>query len=321
MRRLVSVLIAVFVLSSASVASAAAGAPSNGAEAPGRILGIVPVMQQARGGARPTRTKNLTYHNGPVMHVNTTYLIFWGAASTWEANYRETIERYFVDVAGDSGGTSNVYASDTQYYDVTGSSRSYISYASSFGGSTTDTNPYPSNGCNDKATKICLSDAQLQAEIRLVMQAKGWTASTDRLFFIFTPQGVGSCAGSSCAYTNYCAYHSWGSGSLLYANQPYAAQGYRIYTCDSGQHPNGNSADATLNVTSHEHNEAITDPSGQGWYDSSGAENGDKCAWNFGTALGTAPNGAKYNQLINGNRYYLQQEWSNLSSVCVLSGT
>ncbi len=57
MRRLVSVLIAVFVLSSASVASAAAGAPSNGAEAPGRILGIVPVMQQARGGARPTRPR------------------------------------------------------------------------------------------------------------------------------------------------------------------------------------------------------------------------------------------------------------------------
>jgi len=34
--------------------------------------------------------------------------------------------------------------------------------------------------------------------------------------------------------------------------------------------PHASAADAVLNVTSHEHNETITDPTGGGWYDSSG---------------------------------------------------
>jgi hypothetical protein len=272
------------------------------------------------------------------MNVNTTFAIFWGPSNAWDTNsagltYTGLIEQYFGDVAADSKSTANamnnVYYSDTQYYDtVTGSTRN-IQDNSTYGGSYYDTTAYPQNGCTDKATSICLSDAQLQHEIQIDMAAGGWsngiapTGGENQLILIFTPKGVGSCAGSSCAYTNYCAYHSWigtGSSAVLYANQPYANQNYRIYTCNSGQWPNGNSADATLNVVSHEHNEAITDQQGSAWYDSQGAENGDKCAWNFGTALGTA-NGAKYNQLINGNTYYLQQEWSNLNSGCVLTGT
>ncbi len=319
MRRLITALGLVCLLSAAGVATAAAGSPARGAEPPGRALGIVPVLEQARGGARPTRSANLTYHGGPVMGSgNRTYAIFWGQASDWEPGYVSTINQYLTDVAADGGQTSNVYYSDTQY--------SGIDVGSTFVASYLDTRAYPTNGCHDKATSTCLSDAQLQAEIQRVVGVNGWPASSggvQSLFFMFTPKGVGSCYGSSCAYTNFCAYHSWiggGSDAILYANQPYAAQSYRIYTCDSGQHPNGNNADATLNVASHEHNEAITDEQGSAWYDSSGYENGDKCAWNFGTALGTAPNGARYNQLINGNRYYLQQEWSNQRSGCVLTG-
>ena len=89
--------------------------------------------------------------------------------------------------------------------------------------------------------------------------------------------------------------------------------------CDAGQHPNNDDADATINVTSHEHNETITDEQGSAWYDRSGNENGDKCAWNFGSALGSTRT-VEYNQVINGHDYYLQQEWSNHSSGCVLTG-
>jgi len=89
--------------------------------------------------------------------------------------------------------------------------------------------------------------------------------------------------------------------------------------CDSGQHPNSSDADATINVASHEHNEAITDPLGTAWFDQRGYENGDKCAWNFGTALG-GTSGHQYNQAIGSGRYYLQQEWSNQTSRCVLTG-
>jgi hypothetical protein len=322
-RRLVSVLGVCLVLAAGVVPAQASNAStaSPAANPLGRVLGIVPV-RDARGGARPTKSSNLTYYNGPTMNTNTTYAIFWGASGSWDSGYQSLIETYFRDVAAASGAQSNVYYAGTQYYDtITGSTRN-IQYASTFGGFYADTTAYPANGCTDKATSICLSDAQLQAEIQRVMSANGWSGGEGNLFFIFTPKGVGSCVGGSCAYTQYCAYHSWigsGSSAILYANQPYANQNYRIYTCNSGQWPNGNSADATLNVVSHEHNEAITDQQGNAWHDSSGNEDGDKCAWNFGTALGSTSTG-NYNQLINNHTYYLQQEWSNKSSGCVLTG-
>ena len=260
------------------------------------MLGVVPVVDQARGnhGHGPNHTNNLIDHGGAVMDQgNAPYLIFWsdpGRGYVFDPGYIDTITNYFRDVSAGVGNstTTNVYFSDTQY--------SSINVASTFDAASHvihDSSGYPASGCRDKATKFCLSDGQLQDEVTSYTNA-GWPVTQNKvrsLYFVFTPQGVGSCYGSSCAYTNFCAYHSWITQStgdaILYANQPYAAQNYRIYTCDSGQHPNGNAADATLNVVSHEHNEAITDPEGTAWYDSQGAENGDKCAWNFGTKIGS----------------------------------
>jgi hypothetical protein len=84
--------------------------------------------------------------------------------------------------------------------------------------------------------------------------------------------------------------------------------------CDAGYHPNGNDADATINVTSHEHNETITDEQGNAWYDHAGYEDGDKCAWKFGAVSGSS------NQTINGHHYILQLEYSNADRGCVQSG-
>ncbi len=75
-------------------------------------------------------------------------------------------------------------------------------------------------------------------------------------------------------------------------------------------------ADSEINVTSHENIEAITDPLGNAWYDPSGNEIGDKCAWNFGSPLGGTP-GAEYNEPISSGKYWLQQEWSNAVVGCV----
>jgi hypothetical protein len=263
------------------------------------------------------------------MHTNQTYTIYWVPSDqstyTVDANYTFLINQFFADVAHDSGQTSNEYAIDTQYYDWSG----YISYASSFGGSVVDTSPFPQSGCSDPYTSVCLTDAQIQQEIGNVIaaqEAHGWTPGPSALFFMLTARDVGSCldgSSSSCAFTHYCAYHSsFGSGSTvtLYAYIPYAdtVSG----ACGTGQHPNDDDADATINLISHEHNEAITDPLGNAWFDRLGQENGDKCAWTFGAAHGSR--GAEYNQVFNEDnehKYYLQQEWSNLSGGCVLTGT
>ena len=282
----------------------------------GDILGISP---SASHNACCTGTSggNLAYHGGPVMHANKTYAIYWVPAGySVSTNYQSVINGYFTDVAADSGKTSNVYYSDAQYTDGSGSA----AYASTFGGSAVDTNALPANGCTDSYTSTCLSDAQIRSEIDRVAAANGW-ARSGAIFFMFTAKGIGSCISSSqCAFSYYCAYHSSfssSSGTTLYANMPYADT--VPSQCDAGNHPNGDDADATLSVTSHEHNETVTDELGNAWYDRRGQENGDKCAWNFGTQLGGS-SGSYYNQVINGHHYELQQEWSNKSSRCVLTG-
>jgi hypothetical protein len=280
----------------------------------GHIGGIV----HARGltaAAKPAG--NLLYHGGPVQHTNTTYAIYWVPSGfSVDATYVSTINGFLANVARASGTTSNVYYSDTQYTD--GSGRA--AYSSTFGGSFVDTHAFPASGCNDRYTSVCLSDAQIQTEIRRVVTLKGWKPGAGRMFFMFTPRNVGSCFGSSCSFSFFCAYHGdFGPSSspTIYANQPYAA--FVPSRCDSGQHPNGGDADATINVASHEHNEANTDPLGNAWYDSAGEENGDKCAWGFGTPLGSTAHG-QYNQAIGTGKYYLQREWSNRSGGCVLRG-
>lgn len=315
MRKTVGLLLAAVVL--VGVTGIALADSGNPPTRQGHILGEVLANPASHNAAGSLGSGNLTYHGGPVQHTNATYAIYWVPSGySVSSDYESVINRYFGDVAADSGKTSNVYYSDTQYSDGSGK----ISYSSTFGGSVVDTNPFPASGCSDTVsqTTVCLSDAQIQAEVQRVATAQGWPQTPTTEFFMFTAKNVGSCSDSShCAFSYYCAYHS-NVGNTTYANMPYSDT--VPADCDAGQHPNNSDADATLNVTSHEHNETITDPLGTAWWDRAGYENGDKCAWKFGTQLGSTSYG-QYNQLINGHPYELQMEYSNAHRTCVLTGT
>jgi hypothetical protein len=317
LRKTVGLLLAAAVLVGVTgIALADSGTPPT---RQGHILGeVLSQPAAAHNASGSLGAGQLTYHGGPVQHTNTTYAIYWVPAGySVSSDYTTVINRFFTDVAADSGKTSNVYYSDTQYSDGAGK----ISYSSAFAGSVVDTNPFPASGCTDTVaeTTVCLSDAQIQAEVQRVAAAQGWPQNLGTEFFMFTAKNVGSCSDSShCSFSYYCAYHSNIGNGSLYANMPYSDT--VPADCDAGQHPNGSDADATLNVTSHEHNETITDPLGTAWWDRAGYENGDKCAWKFGTQLGSTSSGS-YNQLINGHPYELQMEYSNARRGCVLTGT
>jgi hypothetical protein len=312
MRRLL-VLLPLLAVASAAAATALAQSPAPPTRS-GNAFGLIPSRQvsQALGSG------DLAYHGGRVMRTNKVYAIYWlPAGYSVSSGYQSVINGFFTNVALASGKTTNVYYSDTQYSDGTGK----ISYKETYGGSYVDTNAFPASGCTNSYTSVCLTDLQLQSEISRVITLKKWTASLTTAFFLFTPRNVGSCVGSSCSYSYFCAYHSSfgpSSAPVLYANEPYAS--FVPAACDSGRHPNGDDADATLNLVSHEHNEAITDPLGNAWFDAAGYENGDKCAWDFGTSLGSTAYG-QYNQSIYTGKYYLQREWSNATHACVLTGT
>ncbi|HSS40826.1 MAG TPA: IPT/TIG domain-containing protein [Polyangia bacterium] len=274
----------------------------------------------------PLSAGDLIYHGGPVMTSNTNYTFYWSpsGSSAYPAGYQEGVDQYLTDLAHDSGGSQNVDSVATQYTNGGGEA---VAYDSHFAGAILDTDPYPKNGCK-KAT-ICLTDAQLQAELSSWITAHGLPKDLAHEYFLLTPPGVENCfdaAGTECSAASsnptYCAYHgSFGSGGgkIVYSSDAYVTG---VEGCDDGEHPNESPSDGALEGgLSHEHNESTTDPELNAWFAASGDENGDKCrtfvaSSEFGTPLGKAPDGSRYNQLVNGREYWYQQEWSNEGSTC-----
>jgi hypothetical protein len=284
-------------------------------------------MQPLRGAATPalgTSPGPLKYHGGPIMPSNTNYTIYWdpSGAPSYPAEYQSGINKYLEDLAHDSGGSQNVDSVATQYKDAAGE---FASYNSHFGGALIDTDPYPASGCS--AATICFTDEQLRAEIKHYVEAHGLPRDLTHEYFLITPPEVEDCieltacsAGSKIPI--YCAYHGnipTPGGVIVYSNDPYVTGNSG---CDDGEHPNNKPSDGALQGgLSHEHNESITDPELNAWTDSEGNENGDKCrtgeeASEFGTPLGNAPNGSRYNQVVNSDLYWYQQEWSNEGNQC-----
>ena len=306
------VLVVVFAL-------APSGAFASGTRPSFGMLGAVPRRGAALGrmfAADTTATRtarrrgNLLYHGGAILKLSTTHAIFWDPSGhSFPNGYEAVIEQYFTDVAADSGGRDNVYSVGTQYFDkkANGAIKDHANYHVIDGGPILDSDPFPLDGCTGGSGYTnCINDSQIQTEVLNVATTRG----LNDIYFMFLPPGVDTClGGNQCASNAFCAYHSGfftSNGIVLYANQPYASVSNIYGSCVTGDRPNSSDADDTLNVVSHEHNETITDPTGRGWFARSGLENGDKCDFNFGPLIG-----AGYNQIINGDRYYLQQEWSN----------
>jgi PKD domain len=271
------------------------------------------------------RAANLPYGGGPVLHSNRTHLIFWqpaGSKLTFAAGYESLIQRFLTGVAADSHLPTNAYGLSGQYRDAFGPA----AYDSTYGGAVVDRGVLPASGCNEPPTtgpgwSICLTDAQLEDEIEQVVKADRLPTTATDVYFLVTPDGLGDCtdsASTSCALggsaTGYCGYHSQTpDGLILYAVIPYTAvPGH----CESGNpRPNGSTADPTISIVSHEHNEAVTDPEDDAWIDLNGNEIGDLCVTNFGPILGGS--GARaWNEVIHGGHYYLQDEWSNENFSC-----
>jgi hypothetical protein len=188
-------------LVSASVQADQLAAAAGSTASTRRILGVHRILGTPESIAPQLGGSKLLYHGGPVEHTNKVYAIYWiPAGYTVSTNYVSLINRFFGDVAADSGKTTNVYYSDTQYTDTTGA----VQYNSTFAGSVTDTNPLPASGCTDTATSVCLTDVQIQSEIQNVVAAQGWVANPTTEFIMFTAKGIGGCFDST--NTDKCAW-------------------------------------------------------------------------------------------------------------------
>jgi len=325
---LLSAIFALLVLPAAAQTDSLSGQPMH--EGPltsrnssGRVIHIFPTIEKAKElGLSPIAAGDagpLSYHGGAVMQQAYVYQIFWipsklqsGGATGMSSTYKFLQEAMAEQYIGHP-----LHDITSQYYQVT-TGKQYVHAIGVGYPAYIDTNPYPASGCSDSKTPgNCVTDAQIQAEIERVMTANHWTAAPNKLFMLYTSSGEGSCfdaTNTSCAYTEYCAYHS-SFGGTIYSNQPFGNPS----TCQlSGTPaPNDVDGDTAASTASHELSESITDPFGTAWYTSQGNEIGDLCAYEYGT---NTWDGGKANQMWTGVYFELQMEFDNHTGACAQVG-
>jgi hypothetical protein len=151
-----------------------------------------------------------------------------------------------------------------------------------------------------------LSDADILA----IVSAQNPT-DTSGVYFVMTSADVNETSGFC---TQYCGWHthaSIGGRDIKYA---FVGNPTRCPSaCTNGTPaPNGSvGADGAASIVAHELEEATTDPDLNAWYDTSGEENADKCAWTFGSTYSNGTGTANMN--LGGKDYLIQQNWVNAS--------
>ena len=113
--------------------------------------------------------------------------------------------------------------------------------------------------------------------------------------------------------TSYCGWHSYGNVTSAGVKIPFIAfqnftSTYNSACAPQTTSPNGSvSLDAMASVMVHEVDETLTDPYLNAWYDSTGAENADKCAHTYGVS--STLGAAHYNVQLGSLYYLIQQNW------------
>lgn len=260
--------------------------------APGNTVHSMSVRGYAKPGGGGAQ--NLVYHTGGKVILSAhVIMIFWGS---FPAGYTTTMQNF-----RNQFGTTPEFNTITQYTGIDDASgvTGTIALSNLAAGSALDyfdTTTPPAN----------VTDAIVQQEVQKVIAAQGVT-DYNAIYEVFIPSGSYSSDGTStsCGGPNlsYCAYHSHyvdGLGkNVKYSIEPWAG-------C-SGCQATAFGTDAALNqqhFVCHETREAVTDALGNAWFDRTGNEADDKCAWTPAPFIGTGGYGYQY-------------EWSNAVSGCV----
>jgi hypothetical protein len=256
--------------------------------------------------------------NGEIMPTTNTHLIFWLPAGFHyndpggDAAYEAAMQTYFKDVGG-----SQILNTTTQYPGNNGTPADTSTYIDSV----IDTTPFPHSGA-DVANAVTQGD--LNQEVFNQINANGWPLGLSDMYFVFLPDNLVDCDNGhvNCNTNAYCAYHTRGwSGSdtpandFIWADIPVNRGVYTSGGCGNSTVTGDNQADTTLSSVEHEQMEAITDPRGNAWQDSTGGagENGDKCNRNMGVAGSSTPN--NYLGSGFGDLFRIQREWSNAAAL------
>ena len=164
-----------------------------------------------------------------------------------------------------------------------------------------------------------LSDSRVQAIVSNAINGGHLTRDTNALYFVLTSSNVSESSGFC---SRYCGWHTRGTISGSDIKYSFVGNAARCLSGCAAQtiSPNGNAGvDGMISVIAHELEETVTDPDLNAYYDASGAENGDKCAWTFGSAQTLLPSGAYYNMSIGGKNFLVQRNLDASNNKCYVT--
>src|SRR5579872_3439431 len=250
-------------------------------------------------GQQPPNGKSLTinYNGGPIFEVTpNVYIIYYGK---WTTKDHNVINSFFQHLGGTTMDKINTTYSD--------STNTFEPNAVNY---TPTTNSYNDNYSLGHSLS---GDSSIHTIVRNAISGGHLPKDVNGIYFVLTATDVsfpGEC-------TSLCGYHSPAtdivSGDIIKysmvgnpAQCPQNCEASAVIG-DSNSPNNDPGADGTINIMWHEFSESTSDPEVNlqtAWAGSCG-ENGDCCAWQFGT-LHTATNGSHYNEKFHGKEYITQ---------------
>ena len=246
---------------------------------PPELAGDPPMrgIHWARGAAPapPAASPDLIWHNGAIMNSTFVQAIYWGtswASASFVGDKVSGLDAFYSGI----GGTT--FANTWSEYSGT---NGQVGTGVTYGGNVIDTSAGPSH-----APRTSTILAEVCRTITNPVSNGYYPVYVD------APR----------KHAGYCAWHSYGTCNGV----PIQFGFFFNLDGDAGCDPqdtwtnHSQGLAALANVSGHEISETATDPRNGGWYDSSGAENADKCAWTFNKVVS-----------FGSSTWKIQGNWSN----------
>ena len=288
-----------------------------------------PAQSAPRGSSRACPVNNLCNLGGPVMSNVVIYNVYWVPIPRIDPN-APLVNQFTQDLGGPFAAMLAQYGVPNRV---------------NYGGSWTDLKQLPTTMAPNQAIQI--EDTDIQGVVTDAANANpNWNPpGLNTLYMVYLPAGTELCneGFAECTYTptrfgatgSFCAYHgafTQSQSTFIYGAMPF--DGDRLSGCGilntatpgstGSVGPNGDEAgNAEVSTASHEIFESLTDPepaTNAAWRNGTNpldpgflrGEIGDMCAYVFQPG----PDGGDVS--LNGNRYFIQQEWSNATTHCEL---
>jgi hypothetical protein len=282
--------------------------------------------------AVPASGLDMTYYGGPIMYGtnNSIYIVYYG---NWDTGDQTIINSWAQTIGG-----SGLYNTNTTFYDGA-SPANYISAVQNFN---RKANTYHDNYSLGKN----LTDADIQTIVSNAIAGGHLPNDVNGFYFVLTYLDVFETAFGEGFCTAFCGYHTYSTSIVSGENIKYSFVGDSA-KCPSGcdgnvaifgdkTSPNQSiGADGAVSVMTHELSEGVTDPqvtatAYSAWGAGNCGENGDCCAWTFGTtSTGSNSKGTfHYNETFGGRNWLIQQlptlngappSYTNVPVTCVQS--